>query len=82
MYTSWRASAISLLLFAAVLLPLLPTVAASGGGLLIEVASVSVAGEGGVGVGGMTVNFTVVEATGRATCRNLFWKFRFDRIEV
>ncbi|MCH2358644.1 MAG: hypothetical protein MK235_03945 [Candidatus Poseidoniales archaeon] len=66
MYTSWRASAISLLLFAAVLLPLLPTVAASGGGLLIEVASVSVAGDGEVGVGDVTVNFTVVEATGEA----------------
>ncbi|PXF23148.1 MAG: hypothetical protein CXX72_01785, partial [Methanobacteriota archaeon] len=66
MYTSWRASAISLLLFAAVLLPLLPTVAASGGGLVIEVASVSVAGDGEVGVGDVTVNFTVVEATGEA----------------
>ena len=66
MNTSSRATAISLLLFAAVLLPLLPTVGASGGGLLIEVASVSVDGDGGVGVGNVTVNFTVVETAGSA----------------
>ena len=66
MYTSSRAAAISLLLFAAVLLPLLPTVGASGGGLLIEEASVSVDGDGGVGVGDVMVNFTVAETAGSA----------------
>ena len=66
MYASSRASALSLLLFAAVLLPLLPTVGASGGGMLIEVASVSVDGDGAVGVGDVTVNFTVVETAGTA----------------
>ena len=66
MYTSSRARAIALLLFAAVLLPLLPTVGASGGGLLIEVATVSVDGDGEIGVGDVTVNFTVVESAGAA----------------
>ena len=56
-----------MLLFAAVLLPLFPTVAASGGGLLIEVASVSVDGDGEIGTGDVIVNFTVIESNdGRA----------------
>ena len=55
-----------MLLFAAVMLPLFPTVAASGGGLLIEAASVSVDGDGEIGTGDVIANFTVFETSGLA----------------